>query len=90
MLNFNNFLHRGFVAKRVKIVKLDYPEISLPEEGVELVEGETQVELGYLISEEKKEVRWKVKLTDKEELETEISIHSTRGGVQKKKIKIEK
>ncbi len=78
------------MAKRVKIVKPDYAEISLPEEGAELVEGETQVELGYLKSKEKKEVCWKVKLTDKEELEIEISIHSTRGGVQKKKTKIEK
>ncbi len=78
------------MAKRVKIVKPDYAEISLPEEGVELVGGEAQVELGYLKSEEKKEVRWKVKLTGREELKIEISIHSTRGGVQKKKIKMDK
>lgn len=76
------------MAKRVKIVKPDFAEISLPEEGVELVEGKMKVELGYLKSKEKKEVRWKVKLTDKEEIETEVAVHSTRGGVQKKKIQI--
>ena len=88
------FTNEGFLptalemAKRVKIVKPDWVEIKLPEKGAELVEGKSKVEIGNLKSKERKEVSWKIRLQSKEEVEVEVSIHSTRGGIQKRKIKI--
>jgi hypothetical protein len=90
------FTNEGFLptalemAKRVKIVKPDRAEIMLPQNGAELVKGERAVELGSLQSKEKREVRWRIKLTGKEERQVKVSISSTRGGVREKTINIKK
>ncbi len=77
------------MAERVKIVKPDWAEIRLPEKGMQLTgESEKTVEIGRLNSHEVKEVRWKIKLLSKESTEIEVSINSTRGGVEKKKLQI--
>ncbi len=76
------------MAKRVKIVRPDRVEITLPEKGVELVKGAKNIELGYLKSKEKKEVSWTIKVAEKTDAEVEVTIYSTRGGVSKKKIKV--
>lgn len=90
------FTNEGFLptalemAKRVKIVKPDRAEVELPRDGVELVKGERAVELGFLKSKEKREVRWRIKLTGKEEAQVKVSISSTRGGVQERAAAINK
>jgi hypothetical protein len=78
------------MAKRVKIVKPDRAEVELPRDGVELVKGERAVELGFLKSKEKREVRWRIKLTGKEKAQVKVSISSTRGGVQERTAAINK
>ena len=88
------FTNEGFLptalemAKRIKMVRPDWTEIKLPEDGVELLDGKPSKDLGFLQSNEEKEVSWKIKATDKEEIKVEISIHSTRGGIDRKEIKI--
>lgn len=88
------FTNEGFLptalemAKRVKIVRPDRVEIKLSEEGMELIEGKDSVEMGWLQPKEKREVKWKIKITSSKEEEVEISFSSTRGGVCKKKIKV--
>lgn len=88
------FTNKGFLptalemAKRVKIVRPDWAKITLPDQGAKIVEGKERVELGWLQPNEKKEVRWKVKLVGSGDEDIEVSIHSTRGGVCKKKIKV--
>ena len=87
------FTNEGFLptalemAERVKIVRPDRAEISIPEKGLELSGGKPKAELGRLKSGEKKEVRWKVKPAQPG-VETEVSILSTRGGVARQKVKI--
>jgi hypothetical protein len=76
------------MAKRVKVVAPDRAEISFDDKEIELVEGKKKVELGSFKSRENKEARWKIKPGKKEGAEVEISILSTRGGVEKKKVKL--
>jgi hypothetical protein len=89
-----NFTNEGFlptalrIADRIKIVRPDRAEIAFPESEVRLLEGKNRVELGYLQSKEVKEVRWKVKLEGKAGAEAEIVIRSTRGGLDKRKVRI--
>jgi len=86
------FTNEGFLptalemAKRIKIVRPDSAALSLGS-GLELVGGKTRVILDSIKFKEKKEVRWKVKVTGQGG-EADISYSSTRGGIDKKKIKI--
>jgi hypothetical protein len=75
------------MADRVKIVRPDAAQISLPA-GFELVGSRARQELGYLQSKQMKEVRWKVRGKFNPAAEAEVSIISTRGGVQKTKVKL--
>ena len=87
------FTNEGFLptalemAERVKIVSPDRAEITFPEKELELVGVKNKIEIGRIRSGEKKEVRWKVK-PSKTDIEAEVSILSTRGGVARQKIKI--
>jgi len=73
------------MADRVKIVRPDWVEIRLPE-GAELEKGlKSKIEIGHLKSGEKKEVRWRFKMKAFP-AEAEVSIFSTRGGVDKLKV----
>lgn len=76
------------MAKRVKIVRPDSARIRFPRDGIKLVDGAETVDLGYLKSQEKKEVRWEVGIENDGVRNVEISIHSTRGGVQTRTIEI--
>jgi hypothetical protein len=78
------------MAKRVKITRPDWAEINFPGAGAELLGSMEKVELGTIRSKETKEVHWNVKVTGKAPVEAEISINSTRGGVEKKTIRIKK
>jgi hypothetical protein len=51
-----------------------------------MAEGKKKVEIGRIKSGERKDARWKVKIPGKGEVELEVSISSTPGGVEKKKI----
>ena len=88
------FTNEGFLptalemARRVKVVKPDRAEISFDGKDAEIVEGQTSLELGYLQPGEKKEVKWKVRTLKAAGAEFEISVLSTRGGVDKKKLAI--
>jgi hypothetical protein len=75
------------MADRIKIVRPDTIQISLPD-GLEFVGSRARQEIGYLQSNEMKEVRWKVKGQLKPGAEAEVTISSTRGGVQKAKFKL--
>lgn len=87
------FTNQGFLptalrmAERIKIVKPDWAELKLPPH-VEFVGSKSKQELGFLQSREMKEVRWKIRAKEQKPAEVEVSINSTRGGVQKAKIKI--
>jgi len=86
------FTNEGFLptamemAKRVKIVRPDTAVLNLGS-GLELVSGKTTAILDSIKSKEKKEVRWRVKVTGQGG-ELEVSYSSTRGGVDRKKVKI--
>jgi hypothetical protein len=54
---------------------------------MELVGGKARVVLDSIKSKEKKEVRWKVKVTGTGG-EIEVDYSSTRGGIDKKKVKV--
>ncbi|OGD18306.1 MAG: hypothetical protein A2W03_14315 [Candidatus Aminicenantes bacterium RBG_16_63_16] len=88
------FTNEGFLptalemARRVKIVKPDRAEISFDAKDAELAEGLKSIELGCLKSGEKKEVKWKVRTLKPAGAELEVSVLSTRGGVDKKKLAI--
>jgi murein tripeptide amidase MpaA len=88
------FTNQGFLptalemAKRIKIVKPDYVELKFSEKEMEIIEGESRIELGFLKSHEEKNVTWRIKAIDKAIGDIEISIHSTRGGVERKKISL--
>jgi hypothetical protein len=75
------------MADRVKIVRPDNVSVSLPS-GLELVGGRTRQDIGYLQGGQKKEVVFKVKMTKPVTEEVEVTFSSTRGGVEKKKVKI--
>ncbi len=87
------FTNEGFLptalkmADRVKIVRPDAVQVSLPA-GLEFVGSRARQEIGYLQSKQMKEVRWKVKGQLKPDAEAEVSISSTRGGVEKAKFKL--
>ena len=89
------FTNDGFLptalemAKRVKIVRPDMAVIRLTGKGVELAkDSRSRMEIGSLKSGERKEVRWKVKVTGREAAEAEVTLSSTRGGIAKKTAKI--
>ena len=75
------------MADRVKIVRPDAVQISLPA-GLEFVGSRARQEIGYLQSKQMKEVRWKVKGKLNPGAEAEVSISSTRGGVEKARVKL--
>jgi hypothetical protein len=89
------FTNEGFLptalrmAERVKVVRPDWAALRVSGKDVALSEGRPTVELGILRSGEKKEARWKVKAPKKEDLDLEVTIYSTRGGVQKMKVKVD-
>jgi hypothetical protein len=74
------------MADRVKIVRPDSVTVSLPA-GVEIV-GRTRQEIGYLQGGERKDVKFKVKMTKPEAGEVGVTLSSTRGGVVKGTVKI--
>ncbi|MCY3777996.1 MAG: M14 family metallopeptidase [Candidatus Aminicenantes bacterium] len=83
-------------ARLVKIVKPDTARIEFDDELVE--SGQVRVlepslrskdiEAGWLDPAENRTVAWKVRLKDVESVEAEVSIHSTRGGVDRRKVRI--
>lgn len=87
------FTNEGFLptalqmADRVKIVRPDAASVRLPA-GVELVDARARQETGFLKQNEKKEVRWKIKVKPGTTGEAEVSILSTRGGVARTTVKI--
>jgi hypothetical protein len=89
------FTNDGFLptalemAKRVKIVRPDTAVVRLTGKGVELAKDvRARQEIGSLKSGERKEIRWKVKVTGREGTEAEVTFSSTRGGIAKKTLKI--
>jgi hypothetical protein len=81
------------MAERVKIVRPDAVDLKLPA-GVELAEGRARREIGLLQSNEKREVRWKIKIPAGVKVpagaagEAEVTLLSTRGGVARARVKI--
>jgi hypothetical protein len=87
------FTNEGFLptalkmADRVKIVRPDTAEVRLPA-GAELVGVRGRQDIGFLKQNEKKEVRWKVKIKPGTAGEADVAILSTRGGIARTKVKI--
>jgi len=87
------FTNEGFLptalkmADRVKIVRPDAASVRLPA-GVELVGVRARQDIGFINQNERKEVRWKVKIKPGTSGEAEVSILSTRGGVARTTVKI--
>jgi hypothetical protein len=87
------FTNEGFLptalemADRVKIVRPDAAAVRLPA-GVELVGVSSRQEIGHIRQNEKKEVRWKIKVKPGTTGEAEVSILSTRGGIARATVKI--
>jgi hypothetical protein len=87
------FTNEGFLptalemADRVKIVRPDAASIKLPA-GAELVGVQARQDIGHIRQNEKKEVRWKIKVKPGASGEAEVSISSTRGGVARTTVKI--
>ena len=87
------FTNEGFLptalkmADRVKIVRPDTAEVRLPG-GAEFVGVRSRQDIGFIKQNEKKEVRWKIKVKPGTSGEAEVSILSTRGGVARTKVKI--
>jgi hypothetical protein len=78
------------MAERVKIVRPDWAAIKLSGQGVSLAEGgRARVELGFLASGQTKEVRWRVKAAGTEKPVIEVGVSSTRGGVDKKTVRVD-
>ena len=76
------------MADRVKIVRPDAASIRLPD-GAELAQSvQGRQEIGFLRQNERKEVRWKVKVKPGTAGEAEVSISSTRGGTARTTVKI--
>jgi len=76
------------MADRVKIVRPDNVTVTLPA-GLEMASGRNRQDIGYIQGGEKKEVVFKVKGALQGAGEVDVVFSSTRGGVEKKKIKIE-
>ena len=87
------FTNEGFLptalemADRVKIVRPDAALIRLPA-GAELAGVRARQDIGHIKQNEKKEVRWKIKVKPGTSGEAEVSILSTRGGIAKTTVKI--
>jgi hypothetical protein len=87
------FTNEGFLptalemAERVKIVRPDAAVVRLPA-GAELAGGASRQEIGRLRQNERKEVRWTIKVKPGTAGEAEVSILSTRGGVARTTVKI--
>jgi hypothetical protein len=87
------FTNEGFLptalrmADRVKIVRPDTAEVRLPG-GAELVGVRGRQDIGFLKQNEKKEVRWKIKVKPGTTGEADVSFLSTRGGVAGTKVRI--
>ena len=87
------FTNEGFLptalkmADRVKIVRPDTAELRLPG-GAEFVGVRGRQDIGFLKQNEKREVRWKIKVKPGTTGEAEVSVLSTRGGVARTKVKI--
>jgi len=87
------FTNEGFLptalkmAERVKIVRPDAASVRLPA-GAELVGVRARQDIGFINQNERKEVRWKVKIKPGTSGEAEVSILSTRGGVARTTVKI--
>jgi hypothetical protein len=87
------FTNEGFLptalkmADRVKIVRPDMAEVRLPA-GVEFVGVRGRQDIGFMNQNEKKEVRWKIKVKPGTTGDAEISVLSTRGGIARAKVKI--
>lgn len=75
------------MAERVKIVRPDAVEIRLPV-GTELAGARPRQEIGHLRQNERKEVRWKVKVKPGQSGEAEITVLSTRGGIARAKVRV--
>ena len=83
-------------ARRVKIVQPDTARIKFDEELVESGRVEVlepslrskDIEAGWLDPAQNRTVAWRVRLKDVEAVEAEVSIHSTRGGVDRRQISI--
>jgi hypothetical protein len=75
------------MADRVKIVRPDAALVRLPT-GAELVGVRVRQEIGTIKQNERKEVRWKVKVKPGTAGDAEVSILSTRGGVARTTVKI--
>ncbi len=77
------------MAERVKIVRPDVVELKLTGTGAAFDEKvRARQEIGILKSKELRTVRWVIKATDPAATEVEAAISSTRGGLDKKKIKL--
>jgi hypothetical protein len=87
------FTNEGFLptalrmADRVKIVRPDTAEVRLLG-GAEFVGVRSRQDIGFIKQNEKKEVRWKVKVKSGTSGEAEVAILSTRGGIARTKVKI--
>jgi hypothetical protein len=87
------FTNEGFLptalkmADRVKIVRPDMAEVRLPA-GAEFVGVRGRQDIGFMNQNEKKEVRWKIKVKPGTTGDAEISVLSTRGGIARAKLKI--
>ena len=75
------------MADRVKIVRPDAASVRLPA-GAEFVGVRARQDIGHIRQNEKKEVRWKIKVKPGTSGEAEVSILSTRGGVARTTVKI--
>jgi hypothetical protein len=75
------------MADRVKIVRPDAADVRLPG-GAEFVGVRGRQDIGFIKQNEKKEVRWKIKVKPGTAGEAEVSILSTRGGIARTKVKI--
>jgi hypothetical protein len=76
------------MADRVKIVRPDNVTVTLPE-GLTLASGRNRQDIGYIQGGEKREIVYKVKGATPFAGEVDVVYSSTRGGVDKKKVKIE-
>ena len=80
----------------VKIVRPDTAKIEFPKElveagKVEVVEPSLRskdIEAGWLEPGQTRTVGWKVRLKDVDQIKAEVSIHSTRGGVDRRDVTI--
>jgi hypothetical protein len=75
------------MADRVKIVRPDAASVRLPE-GAEFVGVRGRQEIGFIKQNEKKEVRWKIRVKPGTTGEAEVSLLSTRGGVVRTTVKL--